>query len=263
MACQVTLSKAQWDELLSFFELPIGMTSQQATLSRQAVTTLYDRQDLKESYLYVQKPAHRLCLNRYWEDGVLLPFGASRDDFIVTNPADPLKGWSFDKILDLDAGPATNDIYGKLHVHVRQRLRLFREWLQTEPLKFTFSCMDARDLHSNLPEGSFDRIEASNISDDSYIGMRATAKALGPLLRHPNDNPNATLITLFMNAVASVAKQVDGNPGVQLAKIKRASEYLRMTWVLEEHDPELHKVKWAAEFVRPKDAFFDRTMDWR
>lgn len=41
----------------------------------------------------------------------------------------------------------------------------------------------------------------SNICDGGYIGTEATVSLLGPLLQNTAENPYATLLLLYMNAV--------------------------------------------------------------
>ena len=52
--------------------------------------------------------------------------------------------------------------------------------------------------------GSNVKIQIANISDSGYLGIHETIAKLGPLLRQPECNPRATLITLFLNAIPEI-----------------------------------------------------------
>jgi hypothetical protein len=59
----------------------------------------------------------------------------------------------------------------------------------------------------------------ANISDAGYPGTRGSLKILTPLLRTPQQNPHATIITLYLNAVMEVVKMGDeeeATPDVKL-----------------------------------------------
>lgn len=79
----------------------------------------------------------------------------------MKDSADPLAGWSFPDVLSVPAGPMANDLYGKLHAHVQERLNIFQKRLCNHPFVFIFTSIDAK----HLPERSqarFSRIEASH-----------------------------------------------------------------------------------------------------
>lgn len=46
----------------------------------------------------------------------------------------------------------------------------------------------------------------ANIADAGYVGTRESLNILTPLLRTPRENPHATAITLYLNAVMEVVK---------------------------------------------------------
>lgn len=52
--------------------------------------------------------------------------------------------------------------------------------------------------------GSNVKIQIANISDSGYLGIHETIAKLGPLLRQPECNPRATLITPFLNAIPEI-----------------------------------------------------------
>mgnify|MGYP001560353368 CR=1 FL=1 len=83
---RLVLEKASWDNLLSYMEIPAGLTVERANQIRTAVTLAKSRKDYRDRNLLVQTPARRIAKNRYWEDGLLLPFGSPRLDFQEPNP---------------------------------------------------------------------------------------------------------------------------------------------------------------------------------
>lgn len=101
-----------------------------------------DAMDERERKLLWSLPFHRSCIQRYNEDGILLPFRSTRESFTVPNPTlfygkdwlmagkeNPFDGWNFDEICNVDIGPTTNDISGKLYYYVKALLRRFRRRL--------------------------------------------------------------------------------------------------------------------------------------
>lgn len=49
--------------------------------------------------------------------------------------------------------------------------------------------------------------EVANVCDSGYLGIYKTLNGLGPLLQHPHDNPFATLLGVFMNAVMEIVRE--------------------------------------------------------
>ncbi|OQE36198.1 hypothetical protein PENCOP_c012G06427 [Penicillium coprophilum] len=159
------------------------------------------------------------CKATFWEDGLLLPFGHPRRGFHIPNPtifydeatwpmddkADPLTGWSIQEVYGTQTSAAM-DVYGKLFVHLRKVVKKFLDRLTILNVDFEMVNIDAKELPLHLAKDHYTRIEVSNICDASYLGIRATLTALAPLLQPPEMNPNATLITLFLNAVMDIAK---------------------------------------------------------
>lgn len=83
---RVALKKAAWEKLLDFLASPVTYHDAQklrtsATMSLSPVL-LDERQHMHLS----RQPQHRLSLERFSQDGILLPFGHSRADFNVPNP---------------------------------------------------------------------------------------------------------------------------------------------------------------------------------
>ena len=85
-SCRAELTKVQWNLLLSFLDVPSGLSTEKAQEIRRAITMSPERTDHLHRHLSAQKPVHRVCLQRFRHDGILLPFGHSRQPFVVPNP---------------------------------------------------------------------------------------------------------------------------------------------------------------------------------
>ncbi|KAL2293460.1 hypothetical protein FJTKL_05361 [Diaporthe vaccinii] len=239
---RLVLQKSAWDALLTFFDNPDGLTAERANLIRKAVTLAEDRKDYRDRHLLFQAHTHRVALTRFREDGLLLPFGTPRGEFNRPNPtifqmsqswsmpdnADPLTGWSAKEVHNTSAGLAKADIYGKLFVHLRTVLAAFLHRLSSLQISFVLYQEDASALPKYLNRGSYSRIEVSNIADTGYMGIYWTLNCMIPLLQTPLDNPHATLITLFMNAVDEniTDAEICAHMNTQDPTMKRILQYL-------------------------------------
>jgi uncharacterized protein DUF4470 len=81
---RVELPKSYWDRLLTFFDVPYNATVENVLAARKEVARrLVDLRDRELTHM----PGHtRLSVRRYLDDGILLPFGANRDEFTIPNP---------------------------------------------------------------------------------------------------------------------------------------------------------------------------------
>ncbi|KAL2128172.1 hypothetical protein VTI74DRAFT_9548 [Chaetomium olivicolor] len=222
-------------------DVPLGLTVQRAQQIRTAVTVADSRKDYRDRHLLYQSSSHRIAKKRFWEDGLLLPFGSQHDDFQEPNPtffqdtetwpmhdyADPLNGWSLKEVEECPSGPATVDIYGKLFYHVGAMLRAFL---------------------------------VSNISDSGYLGIHHTIAFMPPLLQGPLVNPHATLITLFMNAVDENTTDEDriADLAPHSSTMERLLKYLpRKGMPASQFDPELMKLYFSCDIVANHEHVFD------
>lgn len=85
-SCRTELARTQWSALLCLCEVPSQLSAEQAQRMRRAITLAPQRVDHRHRHLCAQKPAHRVSLMKFREDGILLPFGSSRQAFKVANP---------------------------------------------------------------------------------------------------------------------------------------------------------------------------------
>ncbi|KAA8576352.1 hypothetical protein EYC84_006485 [Monilinia fructicola] len=260
------LSKASWDLLPAFFKVPYGWSASQAQKVMTETTLSPLRRDYIDRAFYTRPPAWRVCATKFRTDGILLPFGQSRNDFNTPNPtlfqstdfwpmmdsADPLDGWAFEEFLS-NPPPARNDIYGSLYFYLQYQLRNFCERIRNLQVHFQLFELDALDLPGLMKERGiekqhFDRIEVSNIGDRGYIGPVKLLTTFAPYLKRKSQNPHATLLALFINAVHECST-VEDYLGDMKFEIERLNKYMPL-------DPKLFLGREAsnADFLRYNDA---------
>lgn len=96
----------------------------------------------------------------------------------------------------------------------------------------------------------------SNICDAGYIGIRDTLSFLSPLLQSPQQNPHATLITLFINAVKEAVKR--GNPMDEAPNMQFLTKYLQSPRTLSQYDADLLRIWDARDLALDVEEFFKR-----
>ncbi|KAH0425491.1 hypothetical protein CcaCcLH18_10950 [Colletotrichum camelliae] len=271
---RLVLKKSAWDDVLSSMDIPKDLTVNRAREIRKAVTLAEDRKDYRDRDLLFQSASHRVALTRFREDGLLLPFGAARGAFRYPNPtiyqeaswpmyddADPLDGWCANGVQKTQTGPATADIYGKLFISLRTILQTFLRRISSSQISFRLFHMNVAALPNFLETSSFSRIEVSNISDAGYVGIHRTLGLMIPFLQSPLINPFATLITLFMNAVAEKVTEAEKLAGMKAdgAVTKRVCKYLSLNeYPLTRHNTTIFKFVAAQDCVATYDHIFDR-----
>jgi hypothetical protein len=72
--------------LLSYFEVPNGLSTSRAQEIRTAITMAPERQDYRDRRIAALPPAHRVCEIQFRKDGIFLPFGHPRDEWNEPNP---------------------------------------------------------------------------------------------------------------------------------------------------------------------------------
>ncbi|KAF5653986.1 SET and MYND domain protein [Fusarium sp. NRRL 25303] len=257
---------------------PNGLNMEIANQFRKAVTLAESQRDFLDRHYAFRPPSHRVAKQRFREHGVLQPFGVGRSEFTIPNPTlfhspcswpmeyscEPLDGWSAKDVEMTQHGPATSDIYGKLFTYLRSVLKHFMSRMANKNINFQLLHLNATDLLDHLKKGSFDRIELSNISDKSYVGINMTVAVMAPLLRSPTVNPHATLITRFMDAIQenmTGEDRVGPTPG--------SDKHEEMVALLDGYFPEtaLPTTTWdaiivkfvlATDLVRTYDHIFDK-----
>ncbi|KAF7905570.1 uncharacterized protein EAF01_006091 [Botrytis porri] len=274
----LVLPKASWDLLPSFFKVPDGLSASKAQKVMVETTLPPSRRDYVERAFYSRPPAWRVCVTKFRTDGTLLPFGQSRKDFNVPNPtlfqstdfwpmmdsADPLQGWPFEahysKLLS-----ARDDIYGSLYFYLQDQLQGFCKRIENLKIRFQLFELDAVDLPGILKERGiakdyFDRIEVSNIGDRGYIGPRKLLMTFAPYLKRKSQNPHATLLALFLNAVHESRTEKDYiySMATDSAKLRRYMPIERD--MLQPYNADFLRCNDARSLFQDLDRPFDRFM---
>lgn len=169
---RLVLTKESWFDLLSSVTAPATLTPECANEARKAIMLAHAHRDNHDLDLFERQPRHRVCLARFREDGILLPFGHSRASFDQPNltmyingewnmpeTADQFAGWSYPDVLQTQSGPATNDICGQLFRYIEERLVAFHKRLRSRKVDFQMLNMYAQELHKILPVGTFARVD--------------------------------------------------------------------------------------------------------
>ncbi|KAF4466645.1 hypothetical protein FALBO_6497 [Fusarium albosuccineum] len=275
---RLVLKKGSWMSLLRRFEVPGTLTLQQARDIRVAVTLASGaQQDFRERHYLVRPPAHRICEEKYRADGLMLPFGASREPFTIPNPQvqgctrshahvadtirrtiyhkaphwpgremdDPLAGWEATEVMKTNSGAASSDLYGKMYYHIQDVFKKFHHRIRNQDVTFQLYNVNAEILPKTLKKERFARIDAStfvsNIADKDYLGFQKTLETLSPLLQQQAQNPHATMLMLFINAVGDTMVASDQFDEVQKAAAT-AHKYLP--------HPQEPPFEYGAEFIR-------------
>ena len=83
---RVLLKKAQWNHVLQCLQVPGELSIVQALDVRKATTLAPHRIDYLHRSYCSQPSGWRAPRQKFREDGLLLPFGASRTEFMTPNP---------------------------------------------------------------------------------------------------------------------------------------------------------------------------------
>lgn len=86
------------------------------------------------------------------------------EEWPMMDSADPLSGWSLAEVLSTSAGPADNDIYGKLYNHIKSVLARFYRRLLDTTVEFHLFNADAAELSTHTKNLSFARIEVCQLN---------------------------------------------------------------------------------------------------
>ncbi|KNG52716.1 mynd finger family protein [Stemphylium lycopersici] len=157
---RIVLKRREWVELAEMFKQSKWLSLSTAMQLRQATTMAPQRIDYVDKSLQKMLPARRTCAWKFRLEGLLLPYGTSRKDFVFPNPQ-----------------------------------------VKTNKISFRLFAVDATKLPDYLGDTQFDRIEVSNICDRGYVGVDRTLQTFSPMLKSRTENPHATLLMLFLNAV--------------------------------------------------------------
>ncbi|KAF4538213.1 uncharacterized protein LTHEOB_10983 [Lasiodiplodia theobromae] len=272
---RLVLEKRNWVALTGYLDIPYGLTKESCERTwRNSVLANAQRYDW-HMRMFDQIPGWRGSTKRFRLEGVLMPFGASRSMFDMPNPTffqhsnvwpmmphlDPFGGWSLDDILQ-STPMAKHDIHGGVFFLVRDVLIDFCTKVQTMKVSFVLLHTEAANLPNTLAKDyhmthSFDRIEVSNATDEQYLGLDCL-RIFTPLLRPLNENPYATLMTLFLNSIRIAIGQ---NPAEDFAcmmrEAPRAERYLLPQRQLQNSPSYQAKLYGAWKLFRDFDGLFE------
>ncbi|XXH04603.1 hypothetical protein Hte_011020 [Hypoxylon texense] len=82
----VELSRNNWFLLLSYFNVPQGLTGDDAQILRLIATLEEGSVESNDISMYIRSPPARLAAAKFRADGMLLPFGHPRGEFKIPNP---------------------------------------------------------------------------------------------------------------------------------------------------------------------------------
>ncbi|KAF7928559.1 uncharacterized protein EAE98_005615 [Botrytis deweyae] len=274
----LVLPKASWDLLPSFFKVPDGLSASKAQKVMVDTTLPPSRRDYIERQFYARPPAWRVCATKFRTDGMLLPFGYSRKDFTMPNPtlfqstgfwpmmdsADPLEGWPLAEHLSKPS-PARNDIYGSLYFYLQDQLQSFCKRIENLKIRFQLFELDAVDLPGIMKERGigkvyFDRIEVSNIGDRGYIGPQKLLMTFAPYLKRKSQNPHATLLALFLNAVHESRTENDYIESIATDSAKLHRYMTIQRDMLQPYNADFLRYNDARSKFQDVDELFDRFM---
>ncbi|KAI4280686.1 MAG: hypothetical protein L6R38_004262 [Xanthoria sp. 2 TBL-2021] len=260
----VRLTKSQWKTLLAIIDAKHDLSKTEE--ERRKVVLAPHRLDYRERELHTLPGFRRLCSTR-------LLFNESDSTWLQKDSADPREGWPMQSILStLHADRnAKNDVNGLLYFHIRSIIERFCNRLQNpvSKVKLMLYCVDAASLpgccSTETRASGFDRIEVSNIADEAYLGLFKTLGTFTPLLKHHSVNPQATLITLFLNACEIADRQMGNRSDskVQSSQLKQVMKYLPFSprHMGTTNSPEMMKIMAANDLVRDYDRIFAFYMD--
>ncbi|KAF2867048.1 hypothetical protein BDV95DRAFT_622662 [Massariosphaeria phaeospora] len=237
---RIVLKKDDWIRLALFCQVPKGLTAETAQQIRHRVTLAPERVDYRDRAM-LQLP-NGVCQGEmhFRHTGVLLPYSCSINDFTIPNPtllqsnewpmkdsASPRDGWLINDYMKF-ALPAKADAFGAIFFYVRGLLLKFCGQLLSSNVSFRIFNMDARDLGGFVDGMKFDRVEISNICDTSFLGPHVCLQVFSPLLKPKSQNPNATLLMLFLNAAVEADRFLNPHGDFQEVEIaiKRVNKYL-------------------------------------
>ncbi|KAF7549131.1 hypothetical protein G7Z17_g6612 [Cylindrodendrum hubeiense] len=209
----IDINRAQWSQIIQYLK-----RSKDISIANVSIVRAFDCKKYSEPLPQVIKrmtPVRATGMMRWRSDGLLLPYGHPREEFDTLNPLffqdhipypmgatqEPLAEWPIE-LLDHPCGPAQNDVYGKMFYYVRDLCLTFQKRIKILQPEIRIISMYIHELPSHHTIGptkkQFDRIEAAHYWDRKPF---LTLISLGALLRHEDENPNATILTLTRESV--------------------------------------------------------------
>ncbi|KAL9095922.1 MAG: hypothetical protein Q9165_001920 [Trypethelium subeluteriae] len=288
---RLVLSREAWQSMPAYLLGAPELDASNAKMARTSIMSAPSRKEYWERTLFNCPPAWRLGAEHQRTNGVLLPFAASRSTFTEPNPtffprtidwpmmdsSDPLHDWDC-HLVQTGCGNAKADIYGALYFYLRGLLnRFYRHLHSSANTSFVVLHENAIDLPELLRDLQcsqstpllFDRIDCSNIADEEYLGIKQTLATVGPLLKPKSENPRATILTLFLNAVDK-ADASSGRTGRREAFRQHYNTLMSLNpWASQtfqmrkskQQDPGFVRIVGDATLLRDHEKFFNMHME--
>ncbi|KAM0264934.1 hypothetical protein ACHAQJ_000450 [Trichoderma viride] len=209
----ICLDRLHWNEMLSYIKGPVcnGDPEELRRIDVMRYGEPLDRAFARMS------PSRVAAMMRWREEGVILSYGDSSSPLTDLNPMffpanrhppggitnEPLSEWPMSGILYHTPHAAREDVYGKMLVYVRDMLVQFQ--LRSKKSQIHINLMATGTMHmagyisrhfDERPE--FDRVEAGHLFD---IYPELCLLSCSLLLRHEDENPFATLLTMTRESV--------------------------------------------------------------
>ncbi|KAH6603548.1 hypothetical protein Trco_008323 [Trichoderma cornu-damae] len=210
---EVHLDRQQWLEVLRYIERPVAHPD---TRSLRAADEMRYGEPLDRAFARMS-PSRAATLMKWRECGILIPYGDSTVYFQELNPIffpedrpspdgitnEPLSEWPMNGILDYAEYVAKDDVYGKMVAYVRDMIAGFQLRLRRKGMTIKLMASGTTDMPGYIrkyfdPEPYFDRIEVGHLFDiDPPLCLLSCAL----LLRHEDENPFATMLTVTRESV--------------------------------------------------------------
>jgi hypothetical protein len=116
----------------------------------------------------------------------------------------------------------------------------------------------ARFIHK---DGRFDRIDASNIAGEDYLGISRTLEVCSPLLKHQIENSHAALLTGFIVYPQLVSQCSKAFGFAEQTRTQKTTEFMMKLLPplkLEDTLAEAHRRKFAADLFKDNNEMFRR-----
>lgn len=177
--------------------------------------------------------------------------------WLQKDSSDPIDSWPIKAVMGSGAkyGVPQEDLYGHLHFYIRDKLEAFCNKIGATAIHFHLYCVDAVVLPSFIDlQLKFDRIDVSDLAGQAHLGLSPTLQTFAPMLKPRKENPHATLIALFADAIGAAERSLGLGYVEKTAPtvFRRTARFMALP--VPAYQPRHpHYVR----FMRAKDAFRD------
>ncbi|KAJ5383863.1 hypothetical protein N7517_001774 [Penicillium concentricum] len=269
----VELPRDEWERLREYLQVPDGLSAATAARNRQEVTLPNSREDILHRFLYGQPQYWRVSSMKFRRDGILLPFGCSREEFDTPNPtlfhashswpipdtADPRSSWN---LLDVCNGAYTashaakNDLYGLLFIYLRETILGFCRQIVKRDISIRLLSVDSLELPKRFKGSSgypgFDRVETYVTAERDVLGIDINLAIFSQLLKPKIQNPKAMLLVLFIRDIDDMwsTESLDRD-------MARAAKYLPEPESTDRSNADALRMSRSSSFFRDVSKLFD------